>query len=398
VIIVASIYDILTCMVMGKLGMMIIGFVREGLTGLEVTMQKVPSENLEIDRKVRVYMPYHDVPLRSARERVGDGEDVVIPFDADRARVEASRCIHCPDPAPCMLACPCHNDIPSCMWLIEQGLFVEASLLYRETSSLPEMCSRVCPHEQLCQGSCVLNKTHEPVLCGPLEAFTTSYERNVQTVTIPVGAPTGKKVAIVGAGPAGLACSESLLQQGHAVTLFEKEDKLGGQLVIASLPTHKQELNLTREYLIRQVEKSGAKVRLGREATAMIIEEEKPDAVIVATGILPLIPKIRGIDRSNVISAEDVLWDKREVGEKVVVIGGVMVGCETAEFLAEHGKKVTIVEVKSTKGAVVIKPKKLVDPEDTLTPEEEKIVERGFKQLKRGESVTWEHLKRELGM
>ena len=156
-------------------------------------MQKVPSENLEIDRKSRVYMPYQDVPVRPAKERVCDCQDVVIPLDAERARLEASRCIHCPDPAPCMLACPTHNDIPSCMWLIEQGRFVEASQLYRQTSSLPEICSRVCPHEQLCQGSCVLNKSHEPVLCGPLEAFTTCYERKTQTVTIPAGAPTARR-------------------------------------------------------------------------------------------------------------------------------------------------------------------------------------------------------------
>jgi 2,4-dienoyl-CoA reductase (NADPH2) len=164
-----------------------------------------------------------------------------------------------------------------------------------------------------------------------------------------------KKVFVIGGGPGGLEAAKTAALRGHAVTLFEKEDKLGGQLVIASLPTHKQELNLTREYLIRQVEKSGAKVRLGREATAMIIEEEKPDAVIVATGILPLIPRIRGTDRSNVISAEDVLWDKREVGEKVVVIGGEMVGCETAELLADKGKKVTVVR-RGPKMAVKVGP------------------------------------------
>lgn len=132
-------------------------------------MQTIPSEFLEIDRKARVYMPYQDLSLRPPTERVCDFGDVVIPLDSDRAMLEASRCIHCPDPAPCMLACPCHNDIPSAIWLIEQGRYVEAAQLYRQTSSLPEICSRVCPHEQLCQGSCVLNKTHEPVLCGSLK-------------------------------------------------------------------------------------------------------------------------------------------------------------------------------------------------------------------------------------
>ena len=108
-----------------------------------------------------MYIPYSELDLRPADERVCDFDDVAIPLDPDRAMFEASRCIHCPDPAPCMLACPTHNDIPSAMWLIEQGRFIDASYLYRETSSLPELCSRVCPHDQLCQGACVLNKTYE---------------------------------------------------------------------------------------------------------------------------------------------------------------------------------------------------------------------------------------------
>jgi len=112
--------------------------------------------------------------------------------------VEASLCVHCPDPAACVEACPAHNDIPSAMWLIEQGRFQEAAELYRQTSSLPEICGRVCPHEQLCQGSCVRNKHQGPVLTGALEAFVTDYARSQYGVTIPVGEPSRKRVAIVG--------------------------------------------------------------------------------------------------------------------------------------------------------------------------------------------------------
>ena len=168
-------------------------------------MQAVPSEYLEIDRKLRANSPFFDLDLRPPTIRTCDFEDVVIEFDPRRAKVEASRCIHCPDPAPCMLACPTNNDIPSAMWLIEQGKFVEAAGIYHKTSSLPEVCGRVCPHEALCQGSCVLNKHDQPVLCGELEAFTVDYERRHTGYIVPLGIPTGKKVAIVGAGPAGLA-------------------------------------------------------------------------------------------------------------------------------------------------------------------------------------------------
>ena len=110
-------------------------------------MQLIPSETLPIDRKARVNMPFYDLDLRPPDIRICDFKAVVIEFSAERAMVEAARCIHCPDPAACMLACPTHNDIPSAMWLIEQGHFSEAANLYHQTSSLPEICGRVCPHE-----------------------------------------------------------------------------------------------------------------------------------------------------------------------------------------------------------------------------------------------------------
>src|SRR5512134_2011519 len=194
-------------------------------------MQSIPSEALAIDRKARANMPFLDVDLRPPAVRTCDFDDVVIDFSAERAMVEAARCIHCPDPAPCMLACPTHNDIPSAMWLIEQGRFSEAAELYHQTSSLPEICGRVCPHEALCQGSCVLNKYHTPVLTGELETFAVEYHRRHEGLDIPVGAPTEKRVAIIGAGPAGLGCADQLIQCGHEVTIFESKPAPGGLLV-----------------------------------------------------------------------------------------------------------------------------------------------------------------------
>ena len=194
-------------------------------------MQAIPSDFLAIDRRARMRVPFLDIDHRPAQERICDFNDVVIAMDSERAILEASRCIHCPDPAPCVEACPTHNDIPSAMWLIEQGQFLEAARLYRQTSSLPEICGRVCPHEQLCQGSCVRNKQLEPVLTGALEAFVTDYERQVGEAHIPAGASTGKRVAIVGAGPAGMACAEQLVQRGHQATIFEAKPAPGGLLV-----------------------------------------------------------------------------------------------------------------------------------------------------------------------
>ena len=302
-------------------------------------MQTIPSEFLEIDRKARVYMPYQDLSLRPPTERVCDFGDVVIPLDSDRAMLEASRCIHCPDPAPCMLACPCHNDIPSAIWLIEQGRYVEAAQLYRQTSSLPEICSRVCPHEQLCQGSCVLNKTHEPVLCGSLETFVTCYERKTAGVAISVGKPTGKKVAIVGAGPAGLGATEILLAQGHAVTIFDAKPAPGG-LLVYGIPNFK----LAKEVFFcrwSDFEKAGTKfvgnTFIGKDKSIDDLFSDGFDAVFVGVGTgIDARMDIPGEDLPGVYEGTDFLMrantelnllpaDKRErpvLGKRVVVIGG----------------------------------------------------------------------------
>ena len=302
-------------------------------------MQTIPSEHLEIDRKARVYMPYQELSLRPPTERVCDFGDVIIPLDSDRAMLEASRCIHCPDPAPCMLACPCHNDIPSAMWLIEQGRYVEASQLYRQTSSLPEICSRVCPQEQLCQGSCALNKTQEPVLCGPLETFVTCYERKTAGVAIPVGKPTGRNVAIVGAGPAGLGCAEQLLEQGHSVTFFDSKPAPGG-LLVYGIPNFK----LAKEVFFCRwgdFEKAGAKfvgnTYIGESKTIDQLLQEGFDAVFVGVGTgIDAKMETPGEDLPGVYEGTDFLMrantepnllpegkrERPQLGKRLVVIGG----------------------------------------------------------------------------
>ena len=143
------------------------------------------------------------------------------------------------------------------MWLIEQGRFTEAADLYHQTSSLPEICGRVCPHEQLCQGSCVLNKRHTPVLCGALETFAVDYKRRHEGRVIPLAPPTGKQVAIIGAGPAGLACADQLVQRGHEATIFESKPAPGG-LLVYGIPNFK----LAKEVFFcrwSDFEKAGAK-------------------------------------------------------------------------------------------------------------------------------------------
>ena len=155
-----------------------------------------------------------------------------------------------------------------------------------------------------------------------------------------------KKVIIVGGGPGGMEAARVATLRGHQVTLYEKERKLGGQLILAARPPHKQVINKLTAYMVHQLRKLKVKVVLGKAITAEEIKKAKPDVVILATGVKPLIPTsedILGIDTlKNVVTAEDVLLGKAKVGDKVFIIGGDLVGCETAEFLADQGKQVTI--------------------------------------------------------
>jgi len=303
-------------------------------------MQSIPSETLIIDRKARANMPFYDLDLRPPTLRTCDFEDVVIDFSTERAMLEAARCIHCPDPAPCMLACPTHNDIPSAMWLIEQGRFSDAADLYHQTSSLPEICGRVCPHEALCQGSCVLNKHHTPVLTGELETFAVDYQRRNEGRVIPLAPPTGRRVAIIGAGPAGVACADQLVQRGHEVTIFESKPAPGG-LLVYGIPNFKLPKDVWFEKW-EEFERAGVKfvgnAYIGKDKTIDGLFNEGFSAVFIGVGseVDAKMENTPGTDLPGVYEATDFLIrgnvDPKllpsemtrplEVGKRVVVIGG----------------------------------------------------------------------------
>ena len=160
-----------------------------------------------------------------------------------------------------------------------------------------------------------------------------------------VPAKESRRVFIVGGGPGGMEAAIIASLRGHQVTLYEKGEELGGQLRVACLPPYKDELNCLIESMATQLKKAGVEVRLNSEVTPEVVEKEKPDVVILATGAVPLTPDIPGVGQDNVVTAVDVLTRRKEVGEAAVIIGGGMVGCETAEFLAGLGKRVTIVEI-----------------------------------------------------
>lgn len=158
-------------------------------------------------------------------------------------------------------------------------------------------------------------------------------------------AAKAKKVVVVGGGPAGMEAAMVAARRGHKVTLVEKESRLGGQLNVASVPPYKSDIVPFRDYLIRQMDKTGVQVKLNTPATAENILKMKPDAVVIATGGIPAKPEIPCAEGVEMVLATDVLSGKAKAGQNVVVIGGGMVGCEVAHFLAQQGKKVTIVEM-----------------------------------------------------
>jgi 2,4-dienoyl-CoA reductase-like NADH-dependent reductase (Old Yellow Enzyme family)/thioredoxin reductase len=154
-----------------------------------------------------------------------------------------------------------------------------------------------------------------------------------------------KNVVIAGGGPAGMEAARVAALRGHKVTLYEKSKKLGGQLIQAAIPPHKSEIKDLIDYQVNQLRKNKVKVELGKELTAAEVKKIKPDAVICATGVKSILPgdEVPGLNTlSNVVMAEDVLMGKAKVGDRVAIIGGDLVGCEVAEFLADKGKEVTV--------------------------------------------------------
>jgi 2-enoate reductase len=158
-------------------------------------------------------------------------------------------------------------------------------------------------------------------------------------------AAEARRVLVVGGGPAGMTAAITAARRGHEVSIWESSARLGGNLVPASAPGFKRDVRRLLYYMVGQVDKSGIEVRLGTKATAAAVSEESPDVVVVATGAAPVVPSIPGIEKKCVAGALEVLMGEMPAGDRVLVAGGGIIGCEAAVFMAEHGKSVTVADM-----------------------------------------------------
>jgi NADPH-dependent 2,4-dienoyl-CoA reductase/sulfur reductase-like enzyme len=186
---------------------------------------------------------------------------------------------------------------------------------------------------------CVLNLRKGRVRCAVNPETGNEEQFRFSKATQP------KRVWIVGGGPGGLKAAEIAARRGHRVTVFERDQRLGGRMRIAAIPPKKEVLNEFIDYLERRVRSLGVTLVLGKEFDAALLNPVRPDVVIVATGAVPYFPAWKGIEESGAISVDDVLSERAEVGKKILVIGGGGVGAEAADFLSEKGKEVTLVEM-----------------------------------------------------
>lgn len=261
--------------------------------------------------KERMKLPRKKMPERNPEERNKDFSEVNLGLDSKTAQEEARRCMDCANPQ-CVMGCPVGIDIPTFIKLIEIGDWDKSIRVLKETNSLPAICGRVCPQETQCEDVCTMKKaTGIPVAIGNLERFIADYEQEQGEVFIPeLPPPTGKKVAILGAGPAGLTVAGDLARRGHKVTIFEALHVAGGVLVYG-IP----EFRLPKKILKGEVDylkNLGVDIKtnfvVGMTATMDDLKKEGYDAFFIGTGAgLPNFMRIPGENLIGVYSANEYL-------------------------------------------------------------------------------------------
>lgn len=306
------------------------------------------------------------VPVREqdAKERAANFEEVCLGYNKEEAMEEASRCINCKN-AQCIKGCPVSINIPGFIEKVKEGNIEEAYQIISESSALPAVCGRVCPQESQCEGKCIRGIKGEPVSIGKLERFVADWasENGVK----PQGADkkNGKKVAVIGSGPAGLTCAGDLAKMGYEVTILEALHEPGGVLVYG-IPEFRLPKTKVVAKEIENVKALGVKIEtnvvVGKSVTIdELLTEEGFDAVFIGSGAgLPKFMGIPGEQANGVFSANEYLtrsnlmkaFDEASStpimrGQKVAVVGGGNVAMDAARTALRLGAEVHIVYRRS---------------------------------------------------
>ena len=307
------------------------------------------------------------VPVREqdAQLRATNFEEVCYGYNIEEAQLEATRCLDCKNPR-CVAACPVGIQIPRFIERLREGDIRGAAEVIGQDSSLPSICGRVCPQESQCEGSCILGIKGESVAIGKLERFVGDWQLESGRPT-PQIEKNGHKVAIIGSGPAGLACASDLAKMGYEVTIFEALHEAGGVLVYG-IP----EFRLPKERIVKReiesVKALGVKIEtdvvVGRTMTIdSLLDEEGFEAVFIGSGAgLPRFMGIEGENLNGVLSANEFLtranlmhaYDEEYdtpiyVGRKVVVVGGGNVAMDAVRTAKRLGAESVIVYRRSEK-------------------------------------------------
>lgn len=293
------------------------------------------------------------IPKQSPEVRIRNFNEVALGYNEEQAVAEANRCLQCKN-APCVKGCPVEIDIPAFIKLIRERNFEAAIKKIKEKNSLPAICGRVCPQEEQCQKYCTLGKTGDPVSIGRLERFVADWERE-RGFNIPeIPASTGKAVAVVGSGPAGLTVAADLAKLGHKVVIFEALHLPGGVLIYGIPEFRLPKVIVQAE--VDYIKKLGVEIRLnhliGRTYTIPELLKSGFDAVFIGTGAgLPQFLNVPGENLSGIYSANEFLirvnlmkaylfpeYDTPiKVGRKVAVIGAGNVAMDAARSALRLG-------------------------------------------------------------
>ena len=340
----------------------------EELSKIAVVELEAINKKLEVGplfTKDRMAIPQQDMPVLEPLQRAHLMDEVAIGYTKEQAIVEAQRCLQCKN-QPCVNGCPVNVPIPQFIAEIANGDFKKAVDIIKTTNLLPAICGRVCPQEKQCQEQCTVGKAlkdvEKSVAIGRLERFVADYERENNLQTLPEIAPaTGKKVAIIGSGPAGLTAAADVRRDGHEVVVFEAFHKSGGVMVYG-IPEFRLPKTIVSQE-IEQLKKMGVQFKenflVGRTGTLMqLLEEQGFDAAFVGTGAgLPKFLNIEGENLIGVFSANEYLtranlmraYDKRADtplydAKHVAIVGGGNVAMDAARTAFRLGaEKVSVI-------------------------------------------------------